>query len=187
MSNKKTDNNPIFLVIGVFLILVALFLISDFFLAKTYVDAWTAKWTISVFFIVTLSVIGLGFIYESRMAVNGIYLVCGLIYSFLSIVVYGYFGYSQAIGLHDFWGFVGFTIFFVVIALIGFSCIPPSNISRLFKLLSYGYLFSNLALVMFLVDKYVLEEAHFNFWVFAGEMFIVIGGAIIFLVLHNAD
>ncbi len=172
--------NPIFGVLGVALIATVLIIIANFIITKLYIEIWSQKWTMSVFFIMALSIAGLLLIYQASDKDKNLMSLIGFGYSILSIIIYGYFGYTQSINYHGFWSFIGFTIFFSTITGIVFWLLSED-------IVSYGYLMASLSFTIWLVYKYVFSDPHFYFWVLMGEILIVIGGVAVFFIMYNIE
>ena len=188
MNNEK---HPVLTFLGLVAMAAVLAILWKFIASGYVLQHWSTQWAASLFFVILLLIVGLGFLYLGGDAISASIptIFFGVAYFLTSLILYLFLGYAQITRVVPFSEFTGLTALFLLslsVGLIFFHavCVHATNHQHLIKWPSYGYAAAMLLLILGMVAKYVFkgEPAHKDVII---EAIILATGAAIFMHLHT--
>lgn len=186
LNAQPRPQDRFFVILAILSFIADVYAIYQLVASLTVINFWSWRWSISIVFIAILALAGLGFLIlgGSEEVAKFMVLMYGVFYTFASLATYLYWGFQQAdkgVRLGD---YLGFLMLFAISTGAGLLGIAYHDLGHL-RYPSYGYAASNLAFMFMLTNEYVLNGSPFGLWKFVGELFILLLGIILVLVLYD--
>ena len=182
---READRQYFVIAIGWTALLAHLVILGQFLYGFQPEVFWSFRWIISIVFMFGLfgAAVGLLNLGGSVRTTRVVASVFGSAFLVASIVLYGYWAYSQSRGWLDLASYLGFLVLFGALISVAVACV--AKISRDYlRFPSYGFGIAGLLFLFRLIEKYIFATEQAGLGTFLGEILLLLLGVILFLALY---